>query len=568
MRLISFSTLAGLVGLVAPVQSQNSSFQNPVLAGWHSDPSCIQTNGTFYCVASTFISFPGLPVYASRDLIDWKLISHVWTRESQFPSYSWKTEGQQQGMYAATIRLHDGVFYVICEYLGVPGKNAGVLFRTTNPYDDASWSDALTFVAPKIDPDLFFDDDGKVWVATQGIQVQEMDINTGKMGPMIPLWNGTGGVWPEGPHIYKKDGWYYLLIAEGGTATDHAVTIARAKSITGPYTAYAKNPILTNRGTHQYFQTVGHADLFQDAAGNWWGMALATRSGPAYESYPMGRETVLFPVSWPKGEWPILEPVRGRMTGWQLPTPGREIPGDGPFNSDPDVYDFPVGDPLPKNLVFWRVPRNGSFTVTQRGLQVVLGRNSLSGLPGGSQDGARAISFIGRRQTHSLFTFSVDLSFNPEAQNQEAGITAFLTQVANIQLGIAILNSQLTFRFNASGRINTTSVPSGWVGEPVRLQIQMASLTQYTFSAMLASDAKTKVVLGSASAELLSGGSGSFVGTLLGVYATCNGVGSGLSCPSGTPHAYFNRWRYTGAAQYISETERVSQNVTMSETKV
>jgi beta-xylosidase len=559
MRLIPLISLL-IASLTRPIHAQsapNSTYYNPVLPGWHSDPSCIRVNSTFYCVTSTFISFPGLPIYASTDLVNWKHISHVWTREAQLPGYSWNTIDQQDGMYAATIRYHDDTFYVICEYLDVPGKPAGVLFKTKDVYSDEAWSNAVTFSAPKIDPDLFWDDDGKAWVATQGVRVQDMDLATGTMGAVTSLWNGTGGVWPEGPHIYKRDGWYYLLIAEGGTAQDHSITIARSKKLTGPYTAKADNPILTNRKTQEYFQTVGHGDLFQDVQGNWWGMCLATRSGPAFKSYPMGRETVLFPVTWKTGDWPILEPVRGKMSGWQLPASNRNLPGDGPFNQDPDVYDFPVGKPLPRNLVYWRIPRPGAFNVTEKGLQVVLGRNDVTGSPGGTQNGAKAISFIGRRQTHTLFTFSVDLSFSPKVTNQEAGVVAFLTQFANIQLGVVLKDSQLNFRFNGTGTTKLRAVPSAWVGKPIRLQIKMATPTDYTFAAMLASDTKSIMELGTASATLLSGGSGSFVGTLIGAYATCNGAGSGIDCPTGTPNAYFNRWRYTGDAQYFSATEKV-----------
>ncbi|KAK3308515.1 glycosyl hydrolase [Chaetomium strumarium] len=557
MRFTPGLTLSALAGAAA---AANSTYYNPVLPGWHSDPSCVQVEGTFYCVTSTFISFPGLPIYASRDLINWKHVSHVWNRESQLPGYSWATTGQQQGMYAATIRHRDGVFYVICEYLGVPGKDAGVLFTSTNPFDDAAWSAALTFVAPKIDPDLFWDDngDGKVYVATQGIQLQEMDLTTGAMGPAIALWNGTGGVWPEGPHLYKHGGYYYLLIAEGGTAEDHAVTMARSTSVTGPYTPCPHNPLLTNRGTQEYFQTVGHGDLFQDTEGNWWGVALATRSGPEYRVYPMGRETVLFPVTWNDGDWPVLQPVRGKMSGWPLPHQTRDLPGTGPFNSDPDVYDFKTrGGAIPRNLVHWRVPRDGAFEVTTSGLRVVLGRNRLDGWPGGDEPAAMAVSFIGRRQTDSLFRFSVDIELDPTAHGQEAGVTAFLTQQANVQLGVVLVEGQLKFRFNASGEVTEKAVPKGWAGRAIRMEIQMAKPTEYVFSAALASHPKTKVELGTASAELLSGGSGSFVGTLIGVYATCNGAGQGIDCPAGTPSAYFTRWRYTGGGQFYTETETV-----------
>jgi hypothetical protein len=156
-----------------------------------------------------------------------------------------------------------------------------------------------------------------------------------------------------------------------------------------------------------------------------------------------------------------------------------------------------------------------------------------------------------------LFQFSVDLSFSPNAENQEAGVVAFLTQDANIKVGVVFVGDGLEFRFKTEKQENIRYVPSEWVGQPIRLIIEMTTPDIYTFSAMLASDPKTKIELGKGYAELLSGNTGSFVGTLIGVYATCNGAGSGLDCPSGTPNAYFNRWRYTGVAQYISETEKI-----------
>ncbi|MBE3042744.1 family 43 glycosylhydrolase, partial [Candidatus Bathyarchaeota archaeon] len=494
-----------------------------------------------------------------------------WNRESQLPDVSWSTKRQQDGMYAATIRHREGVFYVICEYLRDGQDILGVVFTTTDPYDDEAWSDPVTFTPTTIDPDLFWDDDGTAYVALMGITLQEIDLETGELSqPPIELWNGTGGVWPEGPHIYRKDDWYYLLIAEGGTATDHAVTIARAKEISGPYEAYEGNPILTNKGTDEYFQTVGHAELFQDADGNWWGMSLATRSGPEYAIYPMGREAVLFPVTWEEGEWPILDPVRGEMTGWPLPPQDRDLPGDGPFNSDPDAYDFGEGCPIPRHFVYWRVPRDDTFSTTAEGLEVVPSRNNLTGNIGPDEtdelSGRQGLAFIGRRQTHSLFTFGVDLTFSPEQAEQEAGITVFMTQLAHIDLGIVLLQSEngtaeLSFRVRAEGTgtpppPQTTPVPEGWSEGPIRLQIRALDPTQYELTAAPASDPDASIVVGTASAELVSGGTGSFVGSLLGIYATCNGEGSETTCPEGG-NAVFNTWRYDGEAQFISATESI-----------
>ncbi|KAH9885215.1 glycoside hydrolase family 43 protein [Xylariomycetidae sp. FL2044] len=579
------SSCLGTAAAAASAQPPNSTYYNPVLPGWHSDPSCTQVNGTFFCATSTFISFPGIPVYASRDLVNWRLASHAWNREAQIPGLSWNTTGQQDGMYAPTLRYRDGEFYVICEYLGTAGGIVGVIFKTTDPFDDDVWSDPVLFSPDwhDIDPDLFWDDDGKVYVATQSIVLQELDLATGELSqPPVSLWNGTGGSWPEGPHVYKKDGYYYLMIAEGGTATDHAITIARSRNITGPYEAYENNPILTNRGTDEYFQTVGHGDLFQDLDGNWWGMCLSTRSGPDYTIYPMGRETVLFPVTWDEGEWPILQPVRGEMSGWALPQENRDIPGNGPFNSDDDVYDFEEGSVIPPNLVYWRVPREDVISISANGLEVVPSRNNLTGTPESRTTpeltGQHGLSLIGRRQTHSLFTFSVDLTFAPDAINQEAGITVFLTQVNHIDLGVVLLSSntsyssprsyprrenepRLSFRIRAEGTETSpattmVSVPEAWIESPIRLQIQSANATHYTLAAMPADDLGAQIIIGTVSAGLVSGGNGSFVGSLLGAYATCNGEGSGTNCPGGG-NAYFNRWRYTGEGQYISENKTV-----------
>ncbi|OTA88018.1 glycoside hydrolase family 43 protein [Hypoxylon sp. CO27-5] len=548
----------------AAAQSVNSIYYNPVLPGWHSDPSCTQVDGTFFCVTSTFISFPGLPIYASKDLINWKLVSHTWNRESQLPGVSWNTTGQQQGMYAATLRYHDGEFYVICEYLGMPEGNLGVVFKSKDPFSDEAWSDPVIFHPEFIDPDIFWED-GKVYVATQSIILQELDLETGELSqPPISLWNGTGGVWPEGPHLYKKDGWFYLMIAEGGTELDHSITIARSRSLTGPYEAYENNPILTNRGTDEYFQTVGHGDIFQDADGNWWGMCLATRSGPEWEIYPMGRETVLFPVTWDEGQWPVLQPVRGKMSGWKLPLTNRDVPGDGPFNSDPDVYDFEEGTEIPHNLVYWRVPREGAFSVTSEGLQIVPSRNNLTGTPFSTTTpeltGQQGLSFVGRRQTNTLFTFSVDLTFDPRQPGQEAGVTVFLTQVNHIDLGVrGEAKTHLAFRFRAEGtgvvpEPKIVSVPKHWLDGPIRLQIETTNATHYNLAAAPAADPEASIIISTASAGLVSGGNGSFVGSLIGVYATCNGAGTGVECPQGG-NAYFTSWRYSGEGQYISETE-------------
>jgi len=365
----------------------------------------------------------------------------------------------------------------------------------------------------------------------------------------------------------------------GGDAAESCDYDCEGEEYEGPYEAHtAGNPILTNRRTGEWFQTVGHGDLFQDGKGNWWGMCLATRGGPDWKVYPMGREAVLFPVTWEKDQWPVLEPVRGRMTGWELPAPSRDIArGSGPWIREPDVYDFAVaGEPIPGNLMYWRVPRERDITTTAKELQMIPSRNNVTGVvtpasPNLELSWQRGMAFIGRRQTDTLFDFSVDVvGFRPsgaESKGSEAGITVFLTQLNHIDLGVVLLRgpdgtSTLSLRFRTEvppsmaqqrPADKVIAVPAAWENGTIRLQVSTPNATHYELSASIASrPASSKIVVGSAWAGLVSGGTGPFTGVLVGVYATCNGAGSGVECPNGGDKAYWQRWRYSGQGQEVA----------------
>ncbi|KAF2968775.1 hypothetical protein GQX73_g4850 [Xylaria multiplex] len=561
-------------------RGENSTYFNPILSGWHSDPSCVHVNLTFFCATSSFLTFPGIPIYASDDLIGWRLISHVWNRDSQLSGISWNTTATQGGLYAPTLRYHNDEFYVSSAYIvsTVDIDVFGVVFRSTDPFDIDGWSDPVRFETSwRIDPDLFWDDDDTLYVATSGIFLQTLDLDTGTVGNSISIWNGTGGESPEGPHIYKKDSWYYLMIAEGGTALDHAVTIARSKYVTGPYTSYEQNPVLTNRGSDEYFQTVGHADLFQDENGNWWGMCLTTRSGPDYKVYPMGREAALFPVTWEEGEWPVMELVRGIMSGWELPS--KNTTSRGLLNSDPDDYRFDVNTNVPLHFIYPRVPPK-AVVMTANGMQIIPTRSNLTGTKDGQAEltGQHGIGFIGRLQTHTSFHFSVDLLFRPQAVQEEAGVSVFLTQYDHIDLGVAFLDdltytnnvkhhrgrrtrqSRMYFHFQIQSSANNTvsrlaPVPEDWASHAIRLEI-IASNTTYTFYASSMLETERRIQVGQAPASTVSGGSGSFVGSVIGGFATCNGAGTANSCPH-QDIAYVQTWKYVGLGQQISSTDFV-----------
>ncbi|KAF6801026.1 hypothetical protein CSOJ01_12075 [Colletotrichum sojae] len=557
----------------------NSTFINPVLPGWHSDPSCIRVEDTFYCTTSTFIAFPGLPVYASKDLVNWRLQSHAWNRDSQIPGTSWNTTIQQDGMWAPTLRFHGGEFWLICTYIlngatleDTGDGTQGVLFRTKDVRSDQAWSDPLIFYPNKIDPDIFFED-GRAWVAQQGIILQELDLETGELSqPPIPLWNGTGGNWPEGPHIYKKDGYYYLMIAEGGTGGRHAVTIARSENLLGPYESNENNPILTNRQTDAYFQRVGHGDMFDDADGNWWIIVHASRSGPEVRIHPMGRESVLAPVTWNEGEWPVVTNVSGRMNVWPLPEETRDVPGDGPFNGDPDDLVFDASSVMPKHFLHHRVPADGMFSFSDAGLEIVPSRSNLTGVTQTDDlalKGQRGISFVGRRQTQTIFHFTVDVDASSATRvNEEAGISIFLAQENHADIGIAYLrpcgkDAGLHLRFRVHGKDAPPSVtmalPANWVeAGPISLHIWTEEPENFHLGASVGDG--DVVELGSVSSYLVSrldsAQSGTFIGALLGVFATCSGAGEGDDCPEGFV-GRFQRWRYEPIAQYIEADEFV-----------
>lgn len=321
------------------------------------------------------------------------------------------------------------------------------------------------------------------------------------------------------------------MIAEGGTELGHSEVIARSTHISGPYEGFPANPILTNRNTTEYFQTIGHADLFQDASGSWWGVALATRSGPEWLNYPMGRETVLFPATWEEGDWPVLEPVRGRMSGWPLPpSQRRDDAGDaGTFADDPDVVDFAPGETIPKNFLYWRFPQDGAYTVSPdespRSLRLTPSTANLTGDAKFVPD--QGITFIGRKQTDTLFTYSVDVDVGSGTIEKEVGVTVFLTQDQHLDLGVVLLASNETngtaphLRFRATGTGNNegpapatsvTPVPGGWLGQPLRLQIQAVNDTFYSFSAGPSDESHPGQVIAYAPATIVSGGTGPFTG--------------------------------------------------------
>lgn len=295
---------------------------NPIMPGFYPDPSICAVGEDYYLVNSTFAYFPGLPVMHSKDLCHWEQIGNAMDRKSQLVL---KNAGHSAGLFAPTIRYYDGIYYIICTNVSFGGN---FIIKAENP--EGPWSEPFYIQgAGGIDPSLFFDDDGKCYyIGTHPnpegcryngdwyIWIQELDIKEMKLvGEHKDVWNGAmrNIIWPEGPHLYKKDGYYYIMHAEGGTGPDHAVTVCRSREIWGPYENNFCNPILTHRHLGQEYpiKYVGHADMIRTIGGEWFMVMLAVR--PKKGCTTMGRETFLAKVTW-ENDWPVVNKGVGMLT--------------------------------------------------------------------------------------------------------------------------------------------------------------------------------------------------------------------------------------------------------------
>lgn len=284
--------------------TQSFGYKNPVISGMAPDPSVCRVGDDYYLVTSSFIQNPALPIYHSKDLINWELINYAVTDKNGLDL------SKGEGMYAPTIRYNefDSTFYVICTNVG-GGQN--FIVNTKNPYE--TWSNPVYLKNERfgIDPSLFWDDNGACYLQCTGnnniIQIM-IDPKTGEeLSSFHYLTDGLGGRYPEGPHMYKIGKYYYLMLSEGGTEFGHHVNIFRSDDIWGPFEPYKKNPILSHTGKNAQtnpIQCTGHADMIQAHDGSWWMVFLATRP-ILWEFYPLGRETFLAPVEWKDG-WPIV----------------------------------------------------------------------------------------------------------------------------------------------------------------------------------------------------------------------------------------------------------------------
>ena len=419
-------------------------YRNPVLAGFHPDPSITRAGDRFYLVTSSFAFFPGIPVFESTDLVHWKQIGNVIDRASQL---DFDGLGISRGVFAPAIEYHDGIFYVANTAVDRGGNFIATARDPRGPWSDPVWLPGIE----GIDPSLFFDEDGRVYLLNndaprgkprydghRAIWMQELDLPTmTPVGPREVLIDGgvdpsSNPIWIEGPHIFKRDGWYYLNCAEGGTGPQHSQVILRSRQVWGPYLPYAGNPILTQRDqpaerAHP-ITNAGHADLVEGLDGRWWATFLASRNyGQTH--YNTGRETFLLPVQWKDG-WPVIL-EQGLEIPYVAPGPGF-MGGDGgqaPLSGNFSWRDEFDKQALDRAWMFLRKPGHAWADLSSHPGQLAISPLAAS------LDTLGNPAFLARRQQHTAFEASLALRL-PVQPGTEAGIAAFQNETHWYFLGV------------------------------------------------------------------------------------------------------------------------------------
>lgn len=562
--------LVSLLLIPSLLWAQENSFINPILPGGHPDPSICRAGDDYYIVNSTFEYFPGLPIHHSKDLVNWQLIGYGLSRQEQCNGAVNLVDVQQNGgIHAPTIRYNKGTFYIIVTNVYSPQDRSkpvdmvNFIITATNPAGPWSMPHVIQG-APGIDPDIFFDEDGKVYyVGTQDtnqpndngigeIWVQQLDLNAWKLtGKRTAIWRGAcGGCCVEGPHMYKKEGKYYLMIAEGGTSYNHAVMIAASDSLTGPFESNPRNPILTSRNLskNNWVHSTGHADMVELADGRWYMVCLGIRSDKEGSSN-MGRETHLMPVTWEsaiarwqevrKGVWepveymwPVVAPETGKV--------GRYTPL--PFTGKPQKYNDAFednfdGDRLALEWNFRRVPQSGTYALDARKgyIRLYLKPDTFK-----LRD---QYSFAGIRQKESDFEYSAKMSFMPQKERAAAGISLVQQDDNYVNFTVEKSNGVNTLNLLVKGR----DLPSELIKQQTLADykgeiILKVNTTHTAYQYLYSLDVGVHFNLFAETADDLVLCKG-YIGTNLGIYATGNGSDAG-------EFADFDWVRYKGFPRY------------------
>ena len=525
----SYVSYRGHDPIEAAMPLKPGQFRNPILSGVHPDPSIVRVGRDYYIVNSSFGFYPGLPIYHSRDLVNWTQIGNAIDRPDML---DFSGLGISRAVFAPTIRHHNKLFYIVNTCTDCGGN---FIITAKNPA--GPWSSPI-FLPPVdgIDAEIFFDADGRVWISNNGppigtprydghraLWIQELDLKLMKMtGPRTVIVDGgvkpaANPIWTEGPHLIRRDGWYYLLAAEGGTAGEHSQTVFRSRKITGPYLPGPVNPILTQRDLDPArpfpVYATGHADFVQTPKGDWWTVFLGTRP---YESAlsNMGRETFLLPVRWPKDGWPSIL-TAGTPVPQVLRRP--ELPLGKIVDRKQWRDDFTAPN-LAHSWLMLRQPKDRWFTLSPKRLTLRAQPVSLGSTANPS--------FLARRQEHSFATVETELKYIPARDGDRAGLAVFADEQHYYFVGLQQTPTGakvvVMVRNGAadpdSGRVIASAPYASSTGRPLRLRLA-AKGALYDFSYATGSGGWQTLLSDADGRILASERSNQFTGTVIGVLA-------------------------------------------------
>lgn len=516
--------------------ASQKEYTNPILSGFYPDPSICRVGNDYYLTNSTFAYFPGLPIFHSTDLVSWKQIGNAMDREEQLDQTN---AGVSRGLFAPTIRYHKGTFYILCTLIDKKGNFIITAKDPKGPWSNPIWLPQVRGIDPSID---FIDDKAYVvynsdapdnkplYNGHRTIRMYEFDINTMKVvGEEKLLVNGGTDlskkpIWIEAPHVFKKDNWYYLICAEGGTGYNHSEVVFRSTNVDGPYVSYEKNPILTQRHLDKQRKnpvtTTGHADFVTTPDGKWYAVFLACRPYGG-DLYNTGRETFMLPVEWKDG-WPhILEGNEEVPYKLSVPQPSLTKTVNNHFSGNVYFKDDFNAKTFDHRYLYLRNPDSSAYSLSAK-----KGFFQLSLRPQTATE-RKSPSFLGFRQQNLKGYAAASIDFSAKSEKEKAGLMIFQNETHFYFLCKSIENNQPVVQLYkspvkrdesaellASQNLNNNKT--------IFLKIE-ANADKYAF---YYAEQKDKWILlkdnvdGTFLSTKIAGG---FVGSLFALYATSNG---------------------------------------------
>ena len=509
-------------------------FYNPILQGCYPDPSITRKGDDYYLVTSTFAMFPGVPIFHSKDLVNWTQIGHVLDRKSQLKV---QDTGISAGIYAPSIKYNanNETFYMITTQFA--GDINNMVVKTKDPFQ--GWSEVYKLKFNGIDPSLFFDDNGKAYVVHNDAPDRGKELYNGHR--VIKIWEydvendqviaGTdkiivdGGVdisrkpiWIEAPHIYKKNGIYYLMCAEGGTGDWHSEVIFTSENPMGPYVPAPNNPILSQRYLNsnraKKVDWAGHADLVEGTDGKHYGVFLAIRPNEK-GLVNTGRETFILPVDW-SGKYPVFEnglvPMEPKL---KMPKGVENKTGTEGFfpNGNFTFTDNFTAPKLDYRWIGMRGPREDFITTSKNGLSIKPFAVSIKAVA--------PVSALFQRQQHQHFTATTTMKFTPKSENELAGLTCYQSERFNYVFGITKKDKDFYILLEKTEKGQSKIIASAKIDVKMPVQLQVtAKGDEYKFNYSVDGVNFTNLG-GTVSGDILSTNvAGGFTGSLIGLYAT------------------------------------------------